>query len=89
MAERLIEWVVQEHFSKSVKHLDNARNSLSSFQSDWNKKFVKPVNEIKETQNLIADDVKKLQSPEEANTFEAEIEEATLIQNQENLANDN
>ena len=79
---------VQEHFSKSVKHLDNARNSLSSFQSDWNKKFVKPVNEIKETQNLIADDVKELQSPEEANTFEAEIEEATVIQNQENLAND-
>ena len=76
---------VQEHFSKSVKHLDNARNSLSSFQNTWNKKFVGPVNEIKETQNLIADDVKKLQSPEEANTFEAEIEDATVIQNQENL----
>ena len=80
--------VVQEHFSKSVKHLDNARNSLSSFQNTWNTKFVGPVNEIKKTQNLVADDVKKLQSPEEADTFEAEIEEATVIENQENLINE-
>ena len=79
---------VQKHFSTSVKHLDNARNSLSSFQNTWNTKFVGPVNEIKKTQNLVADDVKKLQSPEEADTFEAEIEEATVIENQENLINE-